>query len=97
VAPVGLATALLIAAAVLLATAGFLLSRLQEFAWGTFAKVFKWSLLAYAVTSGMIEFAFVHDHTPGSSLVIVSCMLVIFALSVPTIIAFTTARFAQPR
>ena len=43
----------------------------------------------------MIEFAFVHDHTRGSSLVIVTLMLVIFASSVPTTIAFTVARFAE--
>jgi Tfp pilus assembly protein PilX len=43
----------------------------------------------------MIEFAFVRDHTRGASLFIVTCMLVIFALSVPTTIAFTTARFAD--
>jgi hypothetical protein len=96
VAPLGLATGLLIAAAVLLAGAGVLLTRLKHFAWRTFATVFKWSLLAYVVTSGMIEFAFVHDHTRGSSLVLVTLMLVIFALSVPTVIAFTTARFAEP-
>jgi len=59
--------------------------------------VFKWALLAYVITSGMIEFAFVHDHTRGSSLVLVTLMLVVFALSVPTTIAFTVARFADPR
>jgi len=97
VAPLGFATGLLIAAAILLLTARALLGRLKEFAWGAFATVFKWALLAYVITAGMIEFAFVHDHTRGSSLVIVTFMLVIFALSVPTIIAFTTARYADPR
>ncbi|HVB50735.1 MAG TPA: hypothetical protein VND89_03205 [Acidimicrobiales bacterium] len=97
VAPLGFATGLLIVAAILLVTAGVLLARLKDFAWGTFSTVFKWALLAYVITSGMIEFAFVHDHTRGSSLVIVTFMLVIFALSVPTIIAFTTARYADPR
>jgi hypothetical protein len=53
-------------------------------------------LLAYVITSAMIELAFVRDHTRGSSLVIVTLMLVVFALSVPTTIAFTTARFADP-
>jgi hypothetical protein len=97
VAPLGVATALLCVAVVLLALAGVLLGRIRDFAWGTFAQVFKWALLAYVITSGMIEFAFVHDHTRGSSLVLVTLMLVVFALSVPTTIAFTVARFVDPR
>lgn len=96
VAPLGAATALLIAAAILMVAAGTLLARIANFAWATFVKVFKWALLAYAITAGMIEFAFAHDHTRGTSLVVVSLMLVIFALSVPTTIAFTVARFADP-
>jgi hypothetical protein len=97
VAPLGAATALLCGAIVLLALAGALLARIKGFAWETFANVFKWALLAYVITSGMIEFAFVRDHTRGSSLVLVTLMLVVFALSVPTTIAFTVARFADPR
>lgn len=96
VAPRGLATALLVAGVVLLATSWVLLIRLREFAWTTFRKVFRWALLAYVITSAMIELAFVRDHTRGSSLVIVTLMLVVFAISVPTTIAFTTARFADP-
>jgi hypothetical protein len=95
-APLGVATALLCGAIVLLLIAGVLLMRLRDFAWRTFVTIFKWALVAYVVTSAMIEFAFVRDHTSGASLVIVSSMLVVFALSVPTTIAFTTARFAQP-
>ncbi len=95
VAPLAAATALLVVAAVLMVAAGTLLTRIKHFAWRTFALVFKWALLAYAITAGMIEFAFVHDHTRGSSLVIVTLMLVIFASSVPTTIAFTVARFAD--
>jgi hypothetical protein len=96
VAPLGAATALLVAAGALLVVAAVLLARLRDFAWRTFATVFKWALLAYVVTSAMIEFAFVHDHTRGASLTLVTLMLVVFALSVPTTIAFTTARYADP-
>ena len=95
VAPQGVATVLLVAGVLTLAAAWVMLLRVRDFAWSTFRKVFKWALLAYAITSGMIELAFVRDHTRGSSLVIVSLMLVVFALSVPTTIAFTTARFAD--
>jgi hypothetical protein len=95
-APIGLATGLLCGAAVLIVVAITMLARIKVFSWTTFRNVFKWALLAYAITSGMIEFAFVHDHTRGASLLIVSLMLLIFALSVPTTIAFTVARFAEP-
>ena len=96
VAPLGVATALLVAAALLMIAAVTLLSRIKEFAWTTFVLVFKWALLAYAITAGMIEFAFAHDHTRGASLVVVTLMLVVFATSVPTTIAFTVARYADP-
>ncbi|HVB51345.1 MAG TPA: hypothetical protein VND89_06385 [Acidimicrobiales bacterium] len=97
VAPLAFAVVLLCLAVVLLVAAGVLLARIKDFAWETFANVFKWALLAYVITSGMIEFAFVHDHTRGSSLVLVTMMLVVFALSVPTTIAFTVARYADTR
>jgi FtsH-binding integral membrane protein len=95
-APFDISMILLIAGAVLLVTSFVLLSQLKDFAWSTFFKVFKWELLAYIVVAGMIELAFVRDHVRGSSLVIVTLMLVIFALAVPTTAAFTTARFADP-
>ncbi|MHB2029081.1 MAG: hypothetical protein ACYCPT_09725 [Acidimicrobiales bacterium] len=95
VAPLGVATALLCAALVLLGAAIAILIRLRDFAWRTFFSVFKWALVAYVITSGMIEFAFAHDHTRGASLVIVTLMLVVFALSVPLTIAFTVARYAD--
>ena len=87
---------LLVGGLVLLASSVTMLLRLKEFSWSTFVKVYKWAQLAYLVTAGMIEFAFVHDHTRGPSLLIVSLMLVVFAVSVPINIAFTTARYANP-
>lgn len=96
VAPFYISIILLIAGGTLLVVSFFLLSRLQDFAWTTFFKVFKWELLAYIVVSGMIELAFVRDHVRGTSLVIVTLMLVVFALAVPTTAAFTTARYADP-
>jgi len=94
-APLAVAVALLVAGAVCLITAWAMLSRLKVFSWPTFTKVFKWALLAYVIEAGVIEFAFVRDHTRGSSLLIVSLMLVIFATSVPSTIAFTVARYAE--
>ena len=47
------------------------------------------------VVAGVIEFAFLHDHVSGAALAILSAMLVVFAVSVPTTIAFTVARYAD--
>ena len=94
-APLGIATALLVLGVVLLGIAAGLLSHLKDFAWPTFNKVFKWALLAYVVEAGMIEFAFARNHTSGASLLIVTGMLVIFGVSVPSTIAFTVARYAD--
>ncbi len=94
-APLLIPTVLTVLAYALMVTALVLLSRIEGFAWSTFVRLFRWALLAYVVMSGMIEFAFVHDHTRGATLTEVSLMLVIFALSVPTTIAFTSARYAD--
>lgn len=94
-APLGLAVGLLGLAMALLIVVVVIFARLKDFAWSTFALVFKWALLAYVIEAGMIEFSFVRNHTSGSSLVIVSGMLVVFGVSVPTTIAFTAARFAE--
>jgi len=92
-APLALPTGLLIAATVLVGANIVLLSRLAAFAWSTFFLVGRWALLAYCVVAGMLEYVFVYDGTRGSLLVLLSGMLVLFALDVPTIIAFTVARF----
>jgi type III secretory pathway component EscS len=94
-APLGAAAALLVVGALLLLSAGVLLASLKEFSRTTFLKVFKWAIFADLVTAAMIEFAFVRDHTNGASLLIVTCMLAVFTLSVPTTIAFTVARYAE--
>jgi hypothetical protein len=94
-APLGAPVILLSVGSSLLVGATVMLSRLQDFAWTTYFKVFKWELLAYIVVSGMIELAFVRDHVRGSSLVVVTLMLVVFALSVPTTAAFTVARYHE--
>ena len=93
--PLVLPTALLVASVLALVAAWVLLGRHRPFAWRTFRRVFKWALLAYVISAGMIEFAFVRDHTRGAPLVVVSCLLVVFATSVPTTIAVTTARYAD--
>jgi hypothetical protein len=71
------------------------LSRLREFAWDTFGLVGKWTLLAYVIIAGMLEYVFFIDHTRGSQLVIMTLMLVIFAVDIPLLLAFSVARY-QP-
>jgi hypothetical protein len=73
-----------------------LLRRLRGFAWTTFVTVAKWALVAYVVSAGLIEFAFVKDHTRGAPLVVVTLMLLLFAVDVPLVIGFTAARFDNP-
>jgi hypothetical protein len=80
----------------LILTSGFLLSRLEQFAWPRFFLAFRWALLAYVISAGMIGFAFIRDHTRGAPLALVIVMLVIFAIDVPTVIAFTVARYSSP-
>jgi hypothetical protein len=92
----GPAVVLLVLSATLLAVNLVLLARTSGFAWDRFALVFKWALLAYAITAGMIEYAFVRDHLHGGALVVLTLSLIVYAVHVPTLIAFTVARYAQP-
>ncbi|HEV3295549.1 MAG TPA: hypothetical protein VG123_41775 [Streptosporangiaceae bacterium] len=94
--PLAAPAALTAVSAALVLVSAFLLSRLKEFAWPRFFLAFRWALLAYVISAAMIGFAFVRDHTRGTSLALVIVMLVIFALDVPMIIAFTVARYSSP-
>ena len=94
--PLALAVPLLVAAGLLLLVAVILLARIPGFAWGQFFLVAKWALLGYIVIAGMIEYAFVHDNTPGSTLATMSAMLALFAIDVPMLLGFSVARYADP-
>ncbi len=94
--PLGPAIALLIASALLLAGNLGSLARVENFAWPRFLQVAKWALLAYLFTAAMIEYAFLRNHLSGGPLVILTLSLIIYAVQVPTLIAFTVARFDAP-
>ena len=96
-APLPLLIALLAAAAVLVLTDVVLLARLQDFAWPLFFQVAGWSLLAYSVMYGILEFTFVYDHVTGSTLVVMTLMLVVIAIDIPLLFGFSVARYAEPR
>jgi hypothetical protein len=91
--PLGPAVALLAASALLLMGNLLSLTRVDGFAWGRFLQVGKWALLAYAITAGLIEYAFVRNHLSGGPLVVLSLSLVVYAVHVPMLIAFTVARY----
>ncbi len=88
-----LPTVLLVVAAALLVIGITMVSRVAGFSWNTFVRVGRWALLAYIIAAGMIEFAFVRNHTRGAPLAVVTGMLVVFALDVPFLIATTVARY----
>jgi hypothetical protein len=94
--PLGPAVALLAASALLMLGNLASLARVQGFAWRRFFEVGRWSLLAYVVTAGMIEYVFVRNHLSGGPLVVLTLSLVVFAVHVPMLIGFTVARYYQP-
>ena len=94
-APLPVLVALLAAAAVLVLLDVVLLARLRDFAWPLFFQVAKWTLLAYAVMYGILEFTFVYDHVTGSTLAVLTLMLAVFAIDVPLLFGFSVARYAD--
>jgi hypothetical protein len=94
--PLGPAIGLLVASTAVLALNYVLLSRVEDFAWDRFFQVGRWALLAYLFTAGMIEYAFLRNHLSGGPLVILTLSLLVYAVQVPTLIAFTVARYDTP-
>jgi hypothetical protein len=94
--PLGPAVALLCGSALLLVINIALLSRVREFDWPRFFEVGKWSLLAYAVIAGMIEYVFLRNHLRGGALVVLTLSVIIFAIHVPMLVGFTVARYNAP-
>ena len=94
-APLGPAIALLAIAAGLLAVNVVLLARTPGFAWSRFTQVARWLLLVYAIFAGMIEYAFLYDHTRGATLVVMTLLLATFTLNVPVIAGFTVAQYER--
>jgi membrane protein YdbS with pleckstrin-like domain len=92
--PLGPAVALLAASAIVFGVNVFLLSRVSDFDWERFFEVGKWSLLAYVVIAGMIEYVFLRNHVRGGTLVVLTLSLVVFAVHVPMLVGFTVARYS---
>ena len=91
--PLAPAAILLALSAALLAANLVALSRVEGFPWRRFAEVARWALLAYAITAGLIEYAFVRNHVAGGALVVLTLSLAVYAVHVPMLIGFTVARY----
>ncbi len=94
--PLAPAVILLVLSVLLLAGNLGALARVSYFNWSRFLQIFRWALLAYAITAGMIEYAFLEDHLRGGPLVVLTLSLVVYAVHVPILIGFTVARYADP-
>jgi hypothetical protein len=95
-APLAPSVALIVVAAGLLAINIAVLSRLREFAWGTFFLVGKWSLLGYAIIAGMLELVFVLDRMPVDLLLLLTASLLIYAVDIPLLLAYSVAQYQTP-
>jgi hypothetical protein len=95
--PLTPAIVLLALSALLLAANLFSLTRVEAFAWWRFLQVGAWALLAYSITAGLIEYAFLRNGLSGGPLIVLTLSLVVYALHVPMLIAFTVARYAEVR
>jgi membrane-bound acyltransferase YfiQ involved in biofilm formation len=94
-APLGPAYGLLAAAGTLLVANVAVLSRQRDLSWHHFFLVGRWALVAYLVIAGMLEYVFVYDGVRGEMLVVLSLMLLIFAIDIPLLLGFSVARY-QP-
>ncbi|HLI61314.1 MAG TPA: hypothetical protein VKV21_16775 [Solirubrobacteraceae bacterium] len=77
----------------LLAANLFALSRVRGFHWHRFFQIARWALLSYLITAALIEYAFLRDHLRGGALVVLTLSLLVFAVHVPMLVAFTVARY----
>jgi hypothetical protein len=93
--PLAPAVSLLAASALVLAGNLIALSRVEGFPWRRFFSVARWALLAYSIIAAMIEYVFLRNHTSGGPLVVLTLSLVVFAVNVPVLIAFTVARYDE--
>ena len=87
------AVVLLAASALLLIGNLLALSRVDGFPWGRFFTVGKWALLAYCITAGLIEYAFLRDGMSGGPLVVLTLSIIVYAVHVPVLSAFTVAKY----
>jgi hypothetical protein len=87
---------LLTASTLLIVAQLVLIGSLSSFSRSSFHVVAGWSLAAYIVIGGMIEYVFLRNHTSGEELALLTWGLALFVLDVPLILGFSVARYQQP-
>lgn len=87
------AVILLAVSVALLALNLALLVRVRDFHWRCFLRVAGWALLAYVITAGIVEYAFVRDGMHGGLLMVLTLTIAVYAVHVPVLIGFTVARY----
>jgi uncharacterized membrane protein YoaK (UPF0700 family) len=92
----------LVPTTILVGLAGFgvlinliLLSRIRTFDWAVFTLVAKWTLLAYGLIAGALEYIFIKDGTRGTVLAVMTGALFVFAINLPIHFGFTVARYSD--
>ncbi len=95
-APLGVPAGLLVASGALSVAAAVLLRRRPGFAWGVFFSVARWMLAITLIFATMAEYVFVYDKTRGAPLAVMTIVLVLAAINVPTAVGFSVARHEQP-
>jgi hypothetical protein len=70
-----------------------LTTRVKFFAWRVLRLVASRHCLVEVVIGGMLEFVFIHDHMRATILTIFTSLLVVFAMDVALLIAFTVAQY----
>jgi len=89
------AIGLLAASAATVLANALTLARVRPFAWRAFWRVWRWAMLAYAVIAGVLVYTFVYDRIPAGTLSLLVATLVVFAVDIPVMLAFSVARY-QP-
>jgi len=84
--------AFLIASVVFLAVAVVALARRRNVAWERFRTVAKWVLILTGIFAAMAEFMFIYDRTPGTTLAILTAVLILSAVDIPVLLGFSVAR-----
>jgi hypothetical protein len=87
---------LLAGATALVFTQLVLIGSLSSFSRASFHLVAGWSLAAYLVIGGMIEYVFLRNQTRGEELALLSWGLALFVSDVPLILGFSVARYQRP-
>ena len=73
-----------------------LLGSIDNFSRRDLHQVGAYSLAAYIVIGGMIEYVFVKNHTHGTELGLLTWGLALFVIDVPLILSFSVARYQSP-